>query len=412
MPDLASLPRRAPRTLASVAARRFDFAGPVRGVEETPQGGLRVSAAVSKAGVLRYRDTAGKEWAELVPLDELARPESTGTLRGATVTDLHPQGMVTAETYRQLAVGHVHDDVAMDGDYLTATLTVNDAAECARIRAGERRDVSAGYECDLDETPGVHEGEPYDRVQRNRRYNHVGLGPEGWGRAGSDVGLRLDGAAHEVRATPAGAKGMKKIKLRGVEYRLDGDTPDTDKLAMAADEVNRDLQKKDTDIAGLTAQVEGLQKALTDALTSAATLGAQVQALQAAQPADAGEGEMPSDEVLDAHLARREQLRADAAAVLGAGFDTKGKKPSEIKRAVVAKVLPAVKLDGLDEKVIEGMFRGAVAGASANVRNDALAATNNAAANPTTRTDADDDLAAALKKRTAERSLKPLTKGS
>lgn len=388
--------------------RRFDFAGPVRGVEETPQGGLRLRAAVSKSGVLRYRDAAGKEWAEFVPADELARPESIATLRGATVTDLHPQGMVTVETYRQLAVGHVHDDAAMDGDYLCATLTVNDAAECAKIRAGERRDCSAGYECDLDETPGVFQGEPYDRVQRNRRYNHVGLGPAGWGRAGSDVGLRLDGAAHEVRATPAGATGMKKIKLRGVEYRLDGDTPDTDKLAMAADEVNKDLQKKDEEISGLAEQVASLQKQLTDSLTTAATISAQLQAKSAVTPPPA-EGEMPSDEVLDAHLARREQLRADAAAVLGKDFDFKGKKPADVKRAVVAKVLPTVKLDGLDEKVIEGMFRGAVAGASANVRNDALAAANNAAANPATRTDADDDLADALRKRTAERSLKPLT---
>lgn len=388
--------------------RRFDFAGPVRGVEETPQGGIRLRAAVSKAGVLRYRDAAGKEWAELVPHDELARPESIATLRGATVTDLHPQGMVTAETYRQLAVGHVHDDPAMDGDYLTATVTVNDAAECQRIRAGERRDCSAGYECDLDETPGVHEGESYDRVQRNRRYNHVGLGPEGWGRAGTDVGLRLDGAAHEVRAVPAGATGMKKIKLRGVEYRLDGDNPEDEKAQMAADEVNKDLQKKDEEISGLAEQVASLQKQLTDSLTTAATISAQLQAKSAATPPPA-EGEMPSDEVLDAHLARREQLRADAAAVLGKDFDPKGKKPAEIKRAVVAKVLPTVKLDGLDEKVIEGMFRGAVAGASANVRNDALAAANDAAANPATRTDADDDLAAALRKRTAERSTKPLT---
>lgn len=369
-----------------------------------------MEAAVSRAGVLRYRDTEGQEWAELVPRDELARADSQATLRGATVTDLHPSGLVTSESWREAAVGHVHDDVRVEGDYLVATITVNDSDECARIRAGERKDVSAGYECDLDETPGVYKGERYQRVQRNRRYNHVGLGPEGWGRAGSDVGLRLDGGAVAVRVdAPAGdpTTMKKKIKIRGREVHLDMAEGEDEKLQKVLDEdmkgEDEKVQKKDAEIAGLGAQIEGLQSALTDALTQAATLGAQVKAMEAMQSEPAEE---PAEEILDAALARREALRADAAVVLGKDFDLKGKKPSEIKAAVIAKVLPTVKLDGLSAEAVDGMFRGAVGAASAVTRNDSLAAAN-AAAN--SRTDGDEDLAAKLRQRTRERSTAPLT---
>jgi hypothetical protein len=401
-----------------VPALRLDTAAPLRRVVETPQGGLRVEAAVARAGVLRYRDTAGQEWAELVPAEELGAEPSLATLRGATVTDLHPEGLVTADTYRDVAVGHVHDDARVEGGYLVATLTVNDAAECARIRSGDRRDTSAGYVCDLDETPGVTaEGESYQRVQRNRRYNHVGLGPEGWGRAGSDVGLRLDGGAVAVRVdAPAGDPTMKKtIKLRGREVHLDMAEGEDKKLQMALDEdmgaVDEKIQKKDAEMGALGAQIDGLQTALTDALTQVATLGAAMKAMEAmkAEPAE------PSEEVLDAALAVRETVRADAAKVLGAEVSLTGKKPAEIKRLVVAKVLPTVKLDSLSAEAIEGMYRGAVAAVSTVTRNDALGAANAAAngrdpQNPAAvKTDGDDDMGAKLRARTHAASRAPLT---
>lgn len=407
---------------------RFDLAT-VRGVTKTPQGGVRVEAAVSKACVLRYRDTAGKEWSELVPREELAREDSMATLRGAPVVDLHPQDedgkplMVTAENYRALSRGHAHDDVRMDGDYLVATLTVNDAAEAQAILAGERSDVSAGYTCELEEAPGVYDGESYERVQRNRVYNHLGLGPEGWGRAGSDVGLRLDGAAVAVRAdAPAEGPMKKKIKLRGREFHLDMAEGEDKKLQDALDEEmgadDEKVQKKDAEIAGLTATVESLTGKLTEALTEAATLGAQLKAQEAAASGAAPPAE-PSEEVLDAALAAREQLRADAAKVLGKDVDLKGKKPAEIRRLALAKVAPAVKLDGLDELVVTKMFDAAVAAVTpATPRNDALGAANAAAQgrdpqNPAAvKTDGDEDLGAKLRQRTRERSTAPLTTGA
>jgi hypothetical protein len=74
--------------------------------------------------------------------------------------------------------------------------------------------------------------------------------------------------------------------------------------------------------------------------------------------------------------------------VLGADVDLKGKKPAEIKRAVVAKRMPNVKFDSLSADTIDGMFRAIVEtpATSENTRNDALAEAN-AAANGASRND-------------------------
>jgi uncharacterized protein len=52
-----------------------------------------------------------------------------------------------------------------------------------------------GYEVREDHTPGTWNGQAYDLVQRDIRYNHVALLPPGSGRAGRECALRLDSTA-------------------------------------------------------------------------------------------------------------------------------------------------------------------------------------------------------------------------
>lgn len=374
-------------------------------------------ARIARVGVLRYSDGTGRTWGEYRPPEEVFAEDSLATLRGATVTDLHPQGLVTAESYRELARGHAHDDVGAEGDrYVVASLAVNDASLARMVLDGERRDVSAGYTCEVEPTPGVSpEGEPYDGIQRRIRFNHVALGPRGWGRSGTDVGLRMDGAAFEVRRDIAAGDAMKRtIKIKGVEYRLDGDAPDDMKAQMAADEVDKDMQKKDADNAALLAQLEAAQKALTEAVGEVAKLKAQ---MSAEQPAPVVTEEMVPEEVMDAALARREQLRADAAVILG-DEAVKALKPGELKRSALAKL--SVKTDGLDAKLVDTLFTGAVAAAKATKpterRTDSLDALNRIGnAPPEQRTD--DASPEAMQTRTEARWQEPAsftltTKGS
>ena len=205
---------------------RRDFAGPTRGVRPTPQGGLCVEAAVARTGVLDYSDGT-RSWREYRPAEEVFSEDSLATLRGAVVTDEHPDALVTPETFALVARGNALGDARRDGDLVVSDLMVQDADLCRKVLAGERREVSCGYTCEVEQTPGVSpEGEKYDAIQRRIRHNHVALLAPGEGRSGPEVSLRMDGAAVHVRRIDA-AKGqsMKRtIKIRGVEYPSTGTT--------------------------------------------------------------------------------------------------------------------------------------------------------------------------------------------
>jgi len=329
-----------------------------------------VPAAVTRTGVLRYRDGAGREWGEYRPPEEVFAPASLATLRAAPVTDGHPAEMVRADSWMALARGHVDGDPAREGSLVVVDLAVQDAALVGLVESGDRREVSCGYDCDVDPTPGVTpEGERYDAVQRGIRYNHVALGPRGWGRAGAQVSLRMDGAAVEV---PSGAGSMavtkRTLKIKGRDYRLDGDTPDEEKKMLdEAQAAVEEVEKADS--PDMDAKLEGLQGALTSALTELATLRAELAAQKAMKP-EVTEADVP-EQVLDAALSKRLAFRADAAKVLGAGYDFAGKSAADVRAAVIAAVLPSMRLDGLAADVVDGMYRACVAGAA--VRTDGLA---------------------------------------
>lgn len=352
-------------------------------VEVTASGALRVPARVARVGVLTYTDDEGNTWGEFVPEGTLFAADSMATLRGVAVTDMHPTTKVTPVTRKGVQVGHASDLVERDGNYLATPLYVTDADEIRLVQSGERKDVSCGYTCDFDETPGVFDGVAYQRVQIDRVYNHLGLGPEGWGRAGTDVSLRMDGASVPVArldgahtrvdgngsqntgAQGASAKGSnvkKKLKVRGREYNLDAD----DEMKVAQDAVGEVEKKADADAGELAA----VKAALMDALTKVAALEAKMAVSAAAEPAPVTE-EMVPDDVADSIATKRTALRERAAAVLpsdpkAAGYvKLDGLSAVAIKRAVVAHAHPTMKLDGMKPETIDGMYLAITEGAIA-----------------------------------------------
>jgi hypothetical protein len=325
--------------------------------------------------------------------------DSVATLRGAVVTDDHPEKLVTPETFKAVTCGNAEGAPRRDGSLVVVDLMVQDAALCELVKAGSRKEVSCGYTCEVEHSPGVTpEGERYDAVQRRIRHNHIALLPPGEGRSGPEVSLRLDGAAVQVRRVDA-AKGqsMKTLKIRGQEIRLDGEDKklDEEKVAAAQGAVDDVVKKADADAGELASVKDVLMKALQ----SVAALEAKMAAASAAQPPAVTEDMVP-EEVQDAIIAKRGTLRADAAKILGADVKLDGVKADEIRRQVVAKAHPTLKLDGLSADTLRGMYEVVIA--SAATRNDAL---DNARAplgrdNATTRNDADDATPEGLARRT------------
>ncbi len=220
---------QAGRELALARSRRTDAqegsvlrldVGRLGKCERTQVGGIRVPARLTRTGVLSYRLPDGTTRRELRHPDEVFREQSLRTLASAPVTDHHPYelgGIVDPATWRKVAIGHAENIRKDDGRFVAGELVIQDANAINAIDRGQREDVSLGYRCRLEFAPGVWNGEPYDAVQRDITYNHVAILPRGVGRAGPEVGLRLD--ANDAVCVIEEAV-MKVIKLDGTEYEF------------------------------------------------------------------------------------------------------------------------------------------------------------------------------------------------
>jgi hypothetical protein len=157
------------------------------------------------------------------PAEELASPECIESFRLLPFVDEHAflgseeGGALPAE--RKGIQGMIGEQIHFDAPYLRGNLKIVSEAAKNLIDNG-KIELSAGYFCKYDFTPGVFEGVPYDAVQRNIRGNHLALVTEG--RSGPDVAVQdhmtftLDSAellpmADETNA-PEGGDNLAQIK--------------------------------------------------------------------------------------------------------------------------------------------------------------------------------------------------------
>jgi uncharacterized protein len=161
-------------------------------VRRTPQGGLSVDANLTRTGVFTYRMPDGTTRRELRHPDEVFNPDSLASFGHAPLTVGHP-GRVTTDNYKEVNVGHVAGTPKRDGKFVAGTLNIQDAKTIADVESEHLLELSCGYECRMDMTPGEYEGEKFDAQQKDIRGNHVAMGPRGWGRAGPEVRLKMDG---------------------------------------------------------------------------------------------------------------------------------------------------------------------------------------------------------------------------
>ena len=324
---------------------RLDF-GSLGSAERTPQGGLRVPATLTRTGVFVYHSDDGRTIREYRPADEVFRKETLASLRGSPLTVDHPPESLKPANFRQWATGHVGDDIKRDGDKTSATAYVQDQAAIRAIEAG-RRQISCGYHCDVDETPGVSpDGEAYDRIQRNIVYNHVALVDNG--RAGPDVRLRLDAAGNSTHGEHPMSEKIEV--LGGIEYTVGTDA-------------HRDARARaDADDKALSEAVKALVK---ERDAARATLkDAQLRADAAkAKLAKVVEGvrQTLAPARIDAAVRARTAVLEIARREMGAEFKTDGISNREIKIAVLRKRHPelaTLRQDSKDKPIDAGYLSG------------------------------------------------------
>jgi hypothetical protein len=153
-----------------------------------PNGWLRASAALTRTGVFAYRNEDGSIRRELRPPQEVFRVDLMPLYAGLPLTVGHPDVFLDVLTTRAHQVGSISSP-RREADKLVADLLITDLPAIEQVQRGVRQ-ISVGYEAELDFTPGTWFGVPYDAIQRNIQPNHIAIVDRG--RAGPECAIRLD----------------------------------------------------------------------------------------------------------------------------------------------------------------------------------------------------------------------------
>lgn len=201
-------------------AIRFDYNElKLRSPYKTHDGQLVCDATFARDGILEYRQPDGKTRRELRLPEENQKALTKFGL--APVTIEHPPVLITednAEQYRKgVSLGNVQYG---KGGFVSGVVTLMDSAAIEYAASGGA-EISAGYTCDIEPSPGVWKGQHYDAIQRNIEVNHLAITKKG--RAGPDVRLHLDSDSavdFAVQISPTSKPRMATLRIDSIEYDI------------------------------------------------------------------------------------------------------------------------------------------------------------------------------------------------
>jgi hypothetical protein len=224
------------------------------------------------------------------------------------------------------------------------------------VETGKRQELSCGYTCDLDPTPGEYQGERYDAIQRNIRGNHVALVTRG--RAGPTARIRLDAegavmkedaADKNAEPTPPPAdkerRDMKRIFVDGVWIEVPEAT-----ATLLEEKQRARKDAADALVVELKATKEALEKATARADA----------AEDKAKKAEAARADAVEPKKVQAAVQARVALERSAGAVLGKKAKLDSLTDEEVRAAVLKKLCPDLKLDGKSEVYVQARFDAAL----------------------------------------------------
>ncbi|MCC5618177.1 DUF2213 domain-containing protein [Nostoc sp. CHAB 5836] len=181
-------------------AIRFD-AGEIRKHEFTDEGYFRAEAVFARDGILEYRTPDGGVRRELRTPEANKKALTGFGLKPISLE--HPPVLIDSLNAKEYSVGLSDSTVFYDpSGFVRGVITVLDSVAVNSIREKKTLQISAGYKCNIDPTPGVWQGQRYDAIQTDLEINHIALTQKG--RAGDNVKICLDGSddpdiAFEVR---------------------------------------------------------------------------------------------------------------------------------------------------------------------------------------------------------------------
>jgi hypothetical protein len=342
---------------------RYDE-GQISGVTRTPNGYLGCDARITRVGVFSYRQADGTVRKELRLPEDVFRSDALRSFEDVPLTNGHPprHEPLNPKNTRRWQAGSLRN-IRQDDQFVGARVLITDEDAIKAAEAGKTQ-VSCGYNCDLDFTPGttagiagVADGLRYDAIQRNIVGNHVALVEKG--RAGPETSLHLDAEdavmitdqePHEPAGPVPGPEprgiAMKILRIDGVDFEL------TEQAAQAVEKLRARLD------TAMEAN-EGLKKQVSQEQARADKAEEGLAAEQKARKEDSSEAKI--QEAVRARVAletvARDILKEDEDKL---DLETMGE--TEIRKLVILKVCPSAKerLDGAKESYVQARFDGAV----------------------------------------------------
>jgi hypothetical protein len=375
-------------------------------VEEMPNGFLTLLANLSRTGIFTYQRIAPDGSIEIIrqlrTSEEVFDPESLASLTGLPLTNTHPEEMISPENASDFIVGMASDtpkkvfapvqntDSDDKEEFIQQKLTVFDEDTIAEILRKEKGEISLGYTCQLEDSPGMYKGQPYDVIQRNIRMNHVSLVRNA--RGGRNCKILLDGAETVVNYDGITgleddnfkeSKDVKVFKHDGKEFKVEDNVYSLLTSLQADSEDAKDLS------SGKQKEIDKLQ-AVNDDLKSKLEVKNQNDSADKFRQA----------------VKARVSLESQGEKVLGSEVNFDSLSDDEIKLKVIKKLRPSSNLDGKSADYIDARFDMVMEDFKAEDRDDGEEDRKKLGKNIVTNEDGDDpwSLAEKARKKAWERS--------
>lgn len=192
----------------------------------TDEGYLVDTPIVTSCGIFEYTNPDGSTRRELRLPKHVFDEESLESYEGKPVIITHVAGEVDKNNVDHEIIGTILSEGYRDGDDVRAKIIIHDTDA---MRESGLRELSLGYNLDLDETPGTWKGQPYDAIQKNIEINHLAL--VGNARAGEQARLNIDGTTPALK----GEKKTMRIVQKKKKRRRDSGLMGPDELQAAVD---------------------------------------------------------------------------------------------------------------------------------------------------------------------------------
>lgn len=325
------------------SVQRYDSV-PIRDYHFDDQTGFLYVYRVPIAGAMvqKYVKSDGSEEMEAKLPEEILSDATVSSANSKPVTDGH-HGLVTKDNSHDLLKGFTASNGHVEGNMLYNDITITDPNLISQIKSGDKRELSIGFETQMDPTSGTYNGTKYDAVQRNIRINHVAVVPKG--RAGHEVRLIGDSAEAVEQVEPSEEKG-NQMETRVV--RADGQN-----ITVAADDVEK-ITKLDADNSAKAKQIDDLDAQIKKLQSEKAQL--QGDADTSAKKADEAQAKADSLEADNKKLQEEfDKYKADGVdkklelidkvkSFVGDEYDYHGKSDRDMKIDAVK----AIKGDSVD----------------------------------------------------------------